>query len=119
MSPSQPRRCHAHAVCTPDIVASAVAHEEHPRGVCAHTGRRGPKDGGVGFAAAKLRRNEDAGGHPIQTEEGLIHTFDDEGADVVQSCCEWRDNRLVGRPKAGLKGSLTSSNLRGMRSHYR
>jgi len=39
-------------------------------------------------------------------ESGVMHTFDDEGADVAQGCCEWRDNRLVGRTKVGLKGLL-------------
>ena len=48
-----------------------------------------------------------------------MHTFDDEGADVAQGCCEWPDNRLVGRTTAGLKGLLASSNVCGRRSHYR
>ncbi len=52
-------------------------------------------------------------------QSGVMHTFDDEGADVAQGCCEWRDNRLVGRTKAGLKGLLASSNVCGRRSHYR
>ncbi len=68
-----PRRSHAvvmPALCAPQmIVAPAVAHEEHARGVYAHTGRCGPKDGGVRFATATFPRDEDAGGHPIQTEK--------------------------------------------------
>jgi len=49
----------------------------------------------------------------------LIHTFDDEGADVAQGCGEWRDNWLVERPKAGLQGLRASSNVCGRRSHCR
>jgi len=51
------------------------------------------------------------------SKERLWHTFDAEGADGAQGCCAWRDNRLVGRPKAELKGSLASSSVCGRRSH--
>jgi len=53
------------------------------------------------------------------TRNRLIHTFDDEGADVAQGCGEWRDNWLVERPKAGLQGLRASSNVCGRRSHCR
>ncbi len=63
--------------------------------------------------------NATAGLLRVAIQLGLMHTFDDEGADGAQGCCAWRDNRLVGRPKAGLKGSLASSSVCGRRSHYR
>jgi len=55
----------------------------------------------------------------VHSPAGVMHTFGDEGADVAQGCCEWRDNWLVERSKTGLKGSLASSNVCGRRSHCR
>ncbi len=68
---------------------------------------------------SKSRTVEHRKGLYLASTSRVMHTFDDAGANVAQGCCEWRNNRLVGRPKAGLKGLLTSSNLYGRRSHYR
>jgi len=77
-----------------------------------------PTDIAIGGEGATLARMT-VSRSPQAAHLRVMHTFDDAGADVAQGCCEWRNNRLVGRTKAGLKGSLASSNVCGRRSHYR